>query len=203
MVRISGPVLSLGPRHFFATPVLQMLAKGDIARRGVRLGRMNWAVSALVGVACSIGMSCGAPNDHLSRTERALVVLERAEPAHVMWKHLRSFDVNCDGMKDEVFTAVGHARFYVGVVVGSGTVKARQSVVSFELSGDSQSSFCGKFESLTPEPLTPEIAETAGEVPDGYRAGKGCEGLKLVTGECDSFHLFWNHVDNRLDWWRL
>jgi len=120
-----------------------------------------------------------------SRAATAREALRRAEPAGLRWQHSQRLDLNCDGKSDEVFTAVDESRFYVAVVLGPITAKSQYSVVAFRLSGDSQDSFCGGFESLTPEDA------------------ESCKGLRLTSGECDSFHLYWDRSSNALDWWRL
>jgi hypothetical protein len=48
-----------------------------------------------------------------------------------------------------------------------------------------------------------ELNEMIGGVPDGYAYSKKCQGLQLVAGECDKFHVFWNKRSKSLDWWRL
>ena len=121
----------------------------------------------------------------VARVETAREALRHSEPAGLRWNHSQRLDINCDGKSDEVFTASDESRFYVAAVLGPITAKSRSSVVAFRLSGDSQDSFCGDFESLTPEDH------------------EKCKGLRLVAGECDSFHLYWDHDSNALDWWRL
>jgi hypothetical protein len=163
---------------------------------------MRSALIAVLGLALSVPIAT-AEERRVPRIATARLALGRAEPAGLEWKHSQQLDVNCDGTLDEVFTATDQFRFYVGVVLGPVTRKSQYSVVSFALTGDFQDSFCGSFESLSPEPLTTEIADAIGEEPFGYRASKSCKGLKLAAGECDAFHLFWNHVSNALNWWRL
>ena len=53
------------------------------------------------------------------------------------------------------------------------------------------------------ESLNYDPSDELGETPDGFMRSSKCFGLKLVAGECDSFHLFWNHAANALSWWRL
>lgn len=130
-------------------------------------------------------------------------ILSRAEPADLTWRASQRIDLNCDGTDDEVLTAQDEHRFYVGVVLGSPMHRGHYSIVAFALTGEWQESFCGPFQSLTPEPLTSEMADATGEEELGYVPSPGCFGLRLVAGECDSFHLYWNRMSNSLDWWRL
>jgi hypothetical protein len=138
-----------------------------------------------------------------SRIANGRASLARAVPRNVTWQYERMLDINCDDRADAVFTASDEQRFYVGVVLGPVRATSYSSVVSFARSGDSQESLCGPVESLLPERLTSAMADGADEEPLGYEAGSNCSGLRLVSGECDAFHLYWNHVSNALDRWRL
>lgn len=155
-------------------------------------------IRALICFVCLIASVAAVRAEKPSRVETARIALRRAEPAGLRWKHSQRLDVNCDGKSDEVFTASDQSRFYVAAVLGPITAKSRSSVVAFRLSGNSQDSFCDAFESLTPEAL-----DATGDEPPGYRPSKTCKGLRLVAGECDSLHLYWDHSANALDWWRL
>ena len=156
-------------------------------------------------VALLISHASGAHESHTGQVSAAMGVLHRAEPDGLRWRHSQHLDVNCDGSRDEVFTATTKERFYVGVVLGPVSNRSEHSIVAFQLTGDSQDSFCGEFESLTPEALATrkELIEMVGEEPEGYRYSENCHGLRMLAGECDSFHLYWNHVASELDWWRL
>lgn len=136
------------------------------------------------------------------RVKTAHVALRRSKPVGLRWTHSQRLDVNCDGAPDEVFTATDQSRFYVAVVLAPITPRSRYSIVSFALSGESQDSLCDRFESLTPEAL-PDVTEALGDLPEGYRISTSCQGLRLAAGECDPFHLYWNHGKNALYWWRL
>jgi hypothetical protein len=129
-------------------------------------------------------------------------VLGRALP-HVTWSSERVIvDVNCDGHPDRIFTGRDADHYYVAAVIADGT-SPRVSYVAFLLRGDSQDGFCGAPNTLRTERLDFDISDALGSVPEGFERSKRCLGLHLVAGECDSFHIFWNHVANKLDWWRL
>lgn len=145
-------------------------------------------------------MACSSAQP--SSVSRSDEILSRAEPPGLVWRLSQRVDVDCDAAVDEVFTAQDEHRFYVGVVLGSRR-EDRYSIVAFALTGEWQESFCGPFESLTPEPLSSAMAEATGEEELGYVVSPGCAGLELVAGECDSFHLYWNRMSDSLDWWRL
>jgi hypothetical protein len=44
------------------------------------------------------------------------------------------------------------------------------------------------------------MADKTDEEELGYVVAPECVGLKLVAGESDSFHLYWNRMSNSLDW---
>ena len=144
-------------------------------------------------------------SSHAAQVATARRVLARAEPRDLTWRYSQHLDINCDHHPDEFFTARDATRFYVAVVLGPITSSSRHSVVAFLLSGHSQDSFCGPFTSLRPEPLASDahLQEGAVEVPPGYRYSTSCRGLCLTSGECDQFHLFWDHDERVLHWWRL
>ena len=128
--------------------------------------------------------------------------LQASRPG-LTWRHALSIDVDCDGRRDEVFTAQDATQYYVAAVVARKAGKPKISVVQFQLSGSNQDSFCGPPEPLRPESLNMDLREELGETPEGFRRSARCKGLNLIAGECDSFHLYWNHVAAELDWWRL
>jgi hypothetical protein len=132
--------------------------------------------------------------------------ISKGAPSHpVVWRSSQSVDVDGDDQPDEVFTSQDPERFYVAVVLYPNRSTSVATAVSFLRAGDSEDSFCGPFESLTRESLSTraELVEVLGDEPNGYPFGAKAEGLRLVAGECDSFHLFWNKSSEQLDWWRL
>jgi hypothetical protein len=132
-------------------------------------------------------------------------VLKRELP-HVKWSSERVIvDVNCDGRPDRVFTGRDAEHYYVAAVMADGT-SPRVSYVVFLLRGGSGDAFCGAPERLRTERIDYDIEEMQrilGAVPEGFERSTRCLGLQLIAGECDSFHLFWNHVANKLAAWRL
>lgn len=71
--------------------------------------------------------------------------------------------------------------------------------------GDSmaQDSLCGTDAELEIEDMDYDLIEAFGENPEGFQQSKTCKGLRLIGGEGDSMHIFWNHVTKSIDWWRL
>jgi hypothetical protein len=154
---------------------------------------------ALVALA---SMSAHGQGIRVSEHAKAEQTLRAARPG-LTWYHEQSIDANCDGRPDEVFAAQDDTRYYVAAVVARKAGKPKISVLQFQLSGSSQDSFCGPPEPLQPESLNYDPGEELGATPEGFRRSAHCKGLRLIAGECDSFHLYWNHVAGELDWWRL
>jgi len=141
----------------------------------------------------------GVPVSERAKAEEAL----RAARPGLSWRHEQSIDVDCDGQRDEVFTAKDKTHYYVAAVAPRKAGKPKISVVKFQLSGSGQDSFCGPPEPLQPEPLDTDPREELGATPEGFRRSARCKGLNLAAGECDTFHLYWNHKAGELNWWRL
>ena len=132
---------------------------------------------------------------------RAVAALSKARPG-TDWKRSLRSDVDCDGTLDDVFIAQDTTEFHVGVVFAGGAVEEpRVSIVSFELEGFSQDSLCGVPKPLKEESLDLDPDEDPA-IPVGLRRSKTCKGLRLDSGDCDAFHLFWDHKARILDWWR-
>ena len=117
-------------------------------------------MKAWIALIAGFTMACSSTQPSSAR--RSGEILSRAEPPGLVWRPSQRVDVDCDATVDEVFTAQDEHRFYVGVVLGS-RGEDRYSIVAFALTGEWQESFCGPFESLTPEPLSSAMADATGE----------------------------------------
>jgi len=157
-------------------------------------------LTALVFASTPPAMAQGEPTGGRAT---ALRTLQAARPG-LTWRHVRTLDINCDGMRDDIFTARDATHYYVAAVIATRDGAGRASVVRFQLVGSSQESFCGRPEPLETESQDIDFPEIVGEpAPQGFRRSTRCLGLRLAVGECDSFHLYWNHTSGQLDWWRL
>lgn len=156
-------------------------------------------------LSCLFAAAAGASSSHVRDVSTAHRVLRDGPPHQVTWRYSQHVDINGDNERDEVFMSEDREHFYVGVVLGPICRSSVPSVVSFKRAGHSQDSFCGPFESLTPEKLATreELVEMVGEEPSDYPFDTAAVGLRLIAGGCDSFHLFWNSSAKALDWWRL
>src|SRR5688572_26683289 len=157
-------------------------------------------LTALVFAPTHPAIAQGEPKGGRATAQQAL----RAARPGLTWRHVRTLDINCDGMRDDIFTARDSIHYYVAAVIARGGGAMRASVVQFQLAGNSQESFCGRPEPLKTESQDIDFPENVGEpAPQGFRRSTRCLGLRLAAGECDSFHLYWNHTSGQLDWWRL
>jgi hypothetical protein len=134
--------------------------------------------------------------------EIARTALTRSH-ADVSWHPVMTVDINCDGLEDRVFTARDHDRFYVAVVLAPLDRMSRVSEAAFRLRGQSEDALCGSPLMIERERLDYDPREDGEGMPEGFERSSTCLGLRLVSGECDSFHLFWNRERNQLSWWRL
>jgi hypothetical protein len=108
-------------------------------------------------------------------------------PMKVTWTPAAAVDLNCDSVDDIVFTARDAERYYVGAVMAPVRDSSVPAYVAFRLAGNSQDAFCGEPAKLQEETLD----------------GTSCKGLRLDSGECDAFHIYWNQDEQQLDWSRL
>lgn len=125
-------------------------------------------------------------------------IAEDADDAH---SAAAKADVDCDGVEDTA--RMEYVVDRVRVTVTLAATKISQSL-EFGL-GDSmaQDSLCGTEATLEIEGMDYDLIEAFGENPEGFRQSKTCKGLRLMGGECDSMHIFWNHDAQHIDWWRL
>ena len=70
-----------------------------------------------------------------------------------------------------------------------------------------QAALCGTTAHLTIEEAPKDNDDVftygTGAIPEGHISRDGCFDLRLSGGECDSIHVYWNHIENKIDWWRL
>ncbi len=140
-----------------------------------------------------------APADPV--VENARRELKASKPG-IRWHPVLRVDINCDGNTDEIFSGRDAKHYYLAAVLARASPR-KISITGFLLEGDSQDSFCGEPSLVEKESMDYDPSEPIGEVPEGFQRSTKCYGLHLVAGECDTFHLFWNHKVNELDWWRL
>ncbi len=110
-------------------------------------------------------------------------------------------DIDCDGNIDTAHISQTGDEVVLTVTLHDGRI-ANQLVFGL---GDSmrQDGLCGVQAYLNPEEMENDLSEILGQNPEGYRPSGACLGLNISGGECDSIHIFWNHVTNEMNWWRL
>jgi len=110
-------------------------------------------------------------------------------------------DIDCDGKNDIAKTV--HTKNKVKVIVELGNGKNSNELIFGLGKSLYQDHLCGNKGSLNSETLEKDLSMMLGKNPEGYKPSSSCIGLRLSGGECDSFHIFWNHKTNQLNWWRL
>jgi hypothetical protein len=201
-IRLRAPALDFGAAADFVPPSAILLARslrGPKPLRWERWATMGRRSIALIVTALLPLLARAAPADPV--TESARRELNEFRPG-IAWHPVLRVDINCDGNTDEVFSGRDAKHYYLAAVV-SGANTRKISITAFFLEGDSQDSFCGDPSLVEKESMDYDPTEPVGEVPEGFQRSTKCFGLHLVAGECDTFHLFWNHKANELDWWRL
>lgn len=137
----------------------------------------------------------GGQNDALEKLKNVL--------PNEKWDEKTAFeiDIDCDGKSDFVFLSQTQDYAQVGLVLGR---KNGQSVATQKIAiGDpKQDSLCAAPAEIGTESLDYDPAQMVGDTP-GFQPSKTCKAFVLAGGECDMFHFFWNHKENKLDWWRL
>lgn len=110
-------------------------------------------------------------------------------------------DIDCDGKNDYVFLSQSPKHAQIGLVLGR---KNGQSVFTQKIpfNKSNQDSLCEAPASIESESLDYDPTGAVGELP-GFIQSKSCSSFILAGGECDVFHFFWNHKNNKLEWWRL
>ena len=110
-------------------------------------------------------------------------------------------DINCDGNKDSARISQANGKVVLTVILHDGSMA---NELSFGLGNPTrQDALCGVTANLKPEEMQDDLSSILGENPEGYEPSRECIGLNISGGECDSIHLFWNHVSEEMNWWRL
>jgi hypothetical protein len=139
-------------------------------------------------------------------TEKAneLLQLVSKRMTNVEWdkESIIEVDINCDGKKDYAILGKSKQGVTVALVVGPVSKKSRIESFEFLAGKHSQDSLCQLPAILQTESLDYDPTEAVGKLP-GFKPSKKCMAFVLADDACDSFHFYWNHQANALDWWRL
>ena len=108
-------------------------------------------------------------------------------------------DFDCDGSDDHA--VIG--RYKDHVFVGFVFARSRNTdVLEYAVSAGIQQAICQEPATLEVESQDFDPPAESGALP-GFRRSLSCKGLRLAGGECDSVHIYWNHNDKQITWWRL
>src|SRR5215471_14591071 len=96
-------------------------------------GRGNGMNSRIIYVALMVlaYISAHGQGVRVSERARAEQALRAVHPG-LTWRHEKSIDVDCDGRRDEVFTAQDATQYYVAAVVARKAGKPKISVLQFQ-----------------------------------------------------------------------
>jgi hypothetical protein len=131
-----------------------------------------------------------------ARCEQAGLVLKAVSSSRpeVSWDKasLIEADINCDGQIDYALRGSDAKGIYVAVVYGPTVSQAGIGFLYFGIGTQAQDSLCGTPAKLEYENLDYDPTEAVGEVP-GFVRSNTCGGLLFYDGQCDPFHIYWNH----------
>lgn len=207
------------PSDFFPT------ADSEVARERRRfvLGRMlDGGIIAKPehdAAAAELEAATWPPAPATARTGAALALLGTQNPS-VVWEHAPRLDgdVDGDGSPDLVF--VGHlpAAVLIGVVTGSASAATNSWVLPLQLSAGAQDGIGKSNPSVSFEmpvgaygaaslcesqPTTESCsAELRLKTALGKAATRGMKGIAISDNASDPFHVYFNPVTRRFEWWR-
>ncbi len=119
-------------------------------------------------------------------------------------EYVVSADINCDSKNDYAMIGIEGEKLELTLILGEIEKIPRTVTMEFGLGNSmSQSAMCGDNPKLKLESQAHDLIDVLAANPDGYKKSDVCKGLNIYDGMCDSFHLFWNHKTNTLNWWRL
>jgi len=151
---------------------------------------------------CSPVLALLVPSLCAAQTEREALDSLRAANPGIRWEaHATRLDFDCDSAIDYAFLGRASRHIYVAVFL---TRTRKVTGLQFGISAGVQAAICAEPASLTAESLDfdPSTSEEIGPL-EGFRRSASCKGLELSGGECDPIHLYWNHTQGRMSWWRL
>ncbi len=158
-------------------------------------GRTLVLILALCGcVACAGASGPKVPAE--SKPTTPLEMLRLRAPG-VQWDAAsqQKADFDQDGQQDAAFLGFRKDKAVVGIVQGPMTSRRRISTLEFGWKSGGQDELCSKEVGIDLERL--EELESPEEVPvQGI-------GVNLHDDRCDAFHIYWDPVNHRFDWWRL
>lgn len=111
-------------------------------------------------------------------------------------------DINNDGIKERALIGFGQRTVLVAVYIKD-DVNWVDYVEFFVDKPNQQNAICGSKAKLQIEPQKFSLAKNLDPKPEGYQHCPTCEGLRVIDeGDCDPFHIYWDHKNQMLSWWR-
>ncbi len=123
-------------------------------------------------------------------------------------------DVDGDGVADQVFVGRRPASFIIGVVKGPASAKSGTWVFEFPIAPDAQNDVTTADMAVSfekPVPYTEAEVPAPGKDAAGSRlraaledaAKRGMKAIIMSDGRTDPFHIYWNPITRRFEWWRV
>lgn len=112
-----------------------------------------------------------------------------------------SVDLNGDGVADRVKIVKDSARNVTLTAEIKLPNGIKKESLKFYVDRGKQDGFCSWPVELIAEPLDYDPDPAVGPL-QGYVKSDRTVGLRISDGECDDFHIYWNHVSQSIDWWR-
>jgi hypothetical protein len=112
-----------------------------------------------------------------------------------------SGDFNDDGKQD--YAMVGYKGGGIVLAVratSAGDGQLQTQYLQYGIGGNSQAAIC---EAPAKLQVKKQLCNPMDEQLPGCKQSPTANSLRLSGGECDAIHLYWNHKENRMEWWRL
>ncbi len=111
-------------------------------------------------------------------------------------------DINNDGQKERALVGFGKRTLFIAVYLQDDVTKM-DFVEIFINKASQQNAICGSKASLQLERQNYALVDQLDPSPEGFKSCANCEGL-LLQGDrgCDPFHIYWDHKNQMLSWWR-
>lgn len=119
----------------------------------------------------------------------------------VSWDRNSAVVQDFDGDGGDDVAALGYVRDGVVLAIVTSSTKGEiPQILTFGVNGRDQAAICGPLPArLETYPLS---CDADGAMLSGCIESPSTSGLTLSGGDCDSVHLYWNHDEKRMSWWR-
>ena len=139
------------------------------------------------------------PNHPISEAEKELIS-KKLLPAVINQDSFLKADITCDDIND-IAVISGNDEEDYKVVLIEGPISKKSNTFTLDVT-DLQDHIHGSQFLLSLEALR-DLTDVFGENPPGFQTSETCFGLNVYVGEVDSLHIYWDHLTQDLDAWRL